>query len=65
MLTTAIIVALIFLVVAIIAIGKMYDAQKELEFVKAAYEDKLDDIQDIIDSEYEDSRKLQDIERLI
>lgn len=59
---TVIIVGVIFLVVAILSLGKMYDAQKELEFVKNIYEEELKDILDICqDNLMSDSAKVNEI----
>lgn len=44
---TAIIVAVVFLVIAILALGKMYDAQRERDFLKDAIEDMDEDWEEI------------------
>lgn len=44
---TAIVVAVIFLVIAILALGKMYDAQRERDFLKDAIEDMDEDWEEI------------------
>lgn len=62
MLLAAIVAALIFLIVAITAIGKMHDAQTHLNFYKDAGEDFYDDVSEIInDSSLADDEKVRKI----
>lgn len=69
MLSTAIVLALIFLVVAILAIGKMHDAQREKEQLKTYIKNlELDweSVENIInDKSLSDSEKVQLIWELL
>ncbi len=66
---TAIIAAVVFLLIAILALGKMYDAQRERDFLKDAIQDMEEDWEEIKqvigDPTLSDNEKIQKVWELI